>query len=452
MKKILQMCLLFLGLVPAVSSLAQEDTEAELFTLEEAISYATSNHTSVQKIKYDLEYSRAQLKEYTAVGIPKVTAKLDYNYFIHLPTSLIPASAFAPPGTPVDENEYIEAQFGTRNQLTADVTLSTLVFNTSYFIGLKASQSLIELTRKQGNITIQELKYNVRNAYLTVLIAAENKEILEKNIENLKKTLRETQDFYENGLVELLDVDRLKLSLANLEAELGVVNRQVELARNVLKFQMNYPLENPIELGDNLEKLMIIADEEDLDGKIPFGSRPELAVLKQSKYLNELNLKRYKMNYVPSLSAFISHQQTLQRNNLFDGKAPGFFPTTVLGFSLNIPIFDGLDSKAKVEMTEIDIKRINLQMTEFKNGMSSQVYNARTNYRNAQERFDNQKKSLDLAERILNTTKIKYNEGVGSSLELVQAERDLYTTQANYINALYDFVVAKTSLDQALGK
>ena len=84
--------------------------------------------------------------------------------------------------------------------------------------------------------------------------------------------------------------------------------------------------------------------------------------------------------------------------------------------------------------------------------MSSQVYNARTNYRNAQERFDNQKKSLDLAERILNTTKIKYNEGVGSSLELVQAERDLYTTQANYINALYDFVVAKTSLDQALGK
>lgn len=452
MKKILQMCLLFLGLVPAVSSLAQEDTEAELFTLEEAISYATSNHTSVQKIKYDLEYSRAQLKEYTAVGIPKVTAKLDYNYFIHLPTSLIPASAFAPPGTPVDENEYIEAQFGTRNQLTADVTLSTLVFNTSYFIGLKASQSLIELTRKQGNITIQELKYNVRNAYLTVLIAAENKEILEKNIENLKKTLRETQDFYENGLVELLDVDRLKLSLANLEAELGVVNRQVELARNVLKFQMNYPLENPIELSDNLEKLMIIADEEDLDGKIPFGSRPELAVLKQSKYLNELNLKRYKMNYVPSLSAFISHQQTLQRNNLFDGKAPGFFPTTVLGFSLNIPIFDGLDSKAKVEMTEIDIKRINLQMTEFKNGMSSQVYNARTNYRNAQERFDNQKKSLDLAERILNTTKIKYNEGVGSSLELVQAERDLYTTQANYINALYDFVVAKTSLDQALGK
>lgn len=452
MKKILQMCLLFLGSVPAVSSLAQEDTEAELFTLEEAISYATSNHTSVQKIKYDLEYSRAQLKEYTAVGIPKVTAKLDYNYFIHLPTSLIPASAFAPPGTPVDENEYIEAQFGTRNQFTADVTLSTLVFNTSYFIGLKASQSLIELTRKQGNITIQELKYNVRNAYLTVLIAAENKEILEKNIENLKKTLRETQDFYENGLVELLDVDRLKLSLANLEAELGVVNRQVELARNVLKFQMNYPLENPIELSDDLEKLMIIADEEDLDGKIPFGSRPELAVLKQSKYLNELNLKRYKMNYVPSLSAFISHQQTLQRNNLFDGKAPGFFPTTVLGFSLNIPIFDGLDSKAKVEMTEIDIKRINLQMTEFKNGMSSKVYNARTNYRNAQERFDNQKKSLDLAERILNTTKIKYNEGVGSSLELVQAERDLYTTQANYINTLYDFVVAKTSLDQALGK
>lgn len=443
MKKVFQLCTWGLAMLLSFQSIAQDPGP---MTLEGAVDYAIINHTSMQKAEYDLAHSKAQVREYTAIGIPKVTGKIDYNYFIDIPVSLAPASFF---GGPPDE--FIELQFGTKNQLTFDLTVSTLAFDASYFIGLKASRGLMDLTRKQGNITKYELKYNVTNAYLTVLVADENRKILVKNIENLDKTLKETQAFYDNGLVEQLDVDRLQLSLSNLKAELEVVDRQVELAHNVLKFQMNYPFDKELELSNTLEDLMTEAAEEDLEGDAPFNNRPELSVLNQSKYLNGLNLKRYQMSYLPSLTAFLSHRQTLQRNDLFDGDAPGFLPTTLVGLSLNIPVFDGFDKAAKIQKTKIDILQNELQIKEFKNGVDLQVRNARTNYKNAQERLGLQKKNLELAERIMNTTKIKYNEGVGSSLEMVQAERDLYSTQANYMNALYDFVVAKTNLDQALG-
>ena len=178
MKKVFRLCTWGLAMLLTFQSVAQE---TKTFTLEGAVDYATTNHTSIQKAKYDVEHARAQVREYTAIGIPKVTAGVDYNYFIDLPVSLAPASFF---GGPPDE--FIELQFGTKNQLTLDVTLSALAFDASYFVGLKASKGLMDLTRKQGNITKYELKYNVINAYLTVLVADENRKILVKNIENLE--------------------------------------------------------------------------------------------------------------------------------------------------------------------------------------------------------------------------------------------------------------------------
>jgi len=142
----------------------------------------------------------------------------------------------------------------------------------------------------------------------------------------------------------------------------------------------------------------------------------------------------------------------LQRNNLFDNDMPGFFPATIVGLSLNIPIFDGFGTKAKTQMAMIDRDRLALQVDDFQRAVELEVINARTQYYNAKERLERQEKNLELAERIYNTTQIKYKEGVGSSLEMRQAEQELYTTQANYMNALYDLIVAKTALDKSLGK
>lgn len=454
--------LLLVFMLPAFLASAQEAPRA--FSLEEAIAYALQNSNVIKNSDLDVQYAKAQVKEYTAIGIPKVNGSLDYKHFFDIPTQILPdfispvvvgtleQFQLVPQGSAANlPQRSTPAQFGTANNFTASVTASTLVFDGSYFVGLKAARGLSQMTERRADLSAYELRYTIKKAYLTVLIAEENIKFLSKNIENLDKLLNETKAFKANGLAEQLDVDRLELSIANLRAEKEIVDRQIALAYNVLKFQMNFPLDKEISLTDALDKLLDKPKDSDLSGEIPYDNRIELDILKRTEYLNELNVKRLYSAYYPSMTAFFTHQQTLQRNNLFDKDQPGFFPATIFGVTLNVPIFDGLDKTAKIQIAKIDKQRYSLQIQDFKRSMELQVINARATYRNALQRLSNQEKNLALAERILNTTKIKYKEGIGSSLEINQAEQELYRTQANYMNALYDVVVAKTDLDKALG-
>ena len=463
MKKLRNSVNIFLAMLGLTSLSAQE---AKIFSIEEAIKYAQENSISVQQSKLDLDRSKQQVREYTSIGLPQATINAEYNYNINLPTQLLPdfltpavvgtleAFQLVPAGTGANlpEGQPQPVQFGTKNSFRAGFNVNQLVFDGSYFVGLKAAKGLVQMTTRQTDLSMQQIKNNVKKSYLTVLIAQENRKILYKNIENLEKLLKETKAFKESGLIEQLDVDRLDLSLSNLKSENEMVGRQVELAYNVLKFQMNFPLYEAIGLSDSLNSMMEEPVDGDLSGKPNFDNRFEVQILKQSEYLNELNVKRYKMGYAPSVSAFFTHQYQIQRNNLFDKDEAGFFPISIIGASVNVPIFDGFNKDSKIKMAEIDRKKINLQLKQFELASTLELENARVAYKNAKERMTNQQKNLDLAERILNTTKIKYKEGIGSSMEITTAEQELYRTQANYMNAVYDVAVAIADLERILGK
>ncbi len=463
MKKLRNSVNIFLAMLGLSSLSAQE---AQIFSIEDAIKYAQENSISVQQSKLDLDRSKQQVREYTSIGLPQATINAEYNYNINLPTQLLPdfltpavvgtleAFQLVPAGTGANlpEGQPQPVQFGTKNSFRAGFNVNQLVFDGSYFVGLKAAKGLVQMTTRQTDLSMQQIKNNVKKSYLTVLIAQENRKILYKNIENLEKLLKETKAFKESGLIEQLDVDRLDLSLSNLKSENEMVGRQVELAYNVLKFQMNFPLYEAISLSDSLNSMMEEPLEGDLSGKPNFDNRFEVQILKQSEYLNELNVKRYKMGYAPSVSAFFTHQYQIQRNNLFDKDEAGFFPISIIGASVNVPIFDGFNKDSKIKMSEIDRKKINLQLKQFELASTLELENARVAYKNAKERMTNQQKNLDLAERILNTTKIKYKEGIGSSMEITTAEQELYRTQANYMNAVYDVAVAIADLERILGK
>ena len=463
MKKLRNSVLVFLAMLGLTSLSAQE---VQIFSIEDAIKYAQEKSISVQQSKLDLDRSKQQVREYTSIGLPQASVNIEYNYNINLPTQLLPdfltpavvgtleAFQLVPAGTGANlpEGQPQPVQFGTKNSLRAGFNVNQLLFDGSYFVGLKAAKGLVQMTTKQTDLSMQQIKNNVKKSYLTVLIAQENRKILFKNIENLEKLLKETKAFKESGLIEQLDVDRLDLSLSNLKSENEMVGRQVELAYNVLKFQMNFPLDQAISLSDSLNSMMEEPAEGDLSGKPNFDNRFEVQILKQSEYLNELNVKRYKMGYAPSVSAFFTHQYQIQRNNLFDKDEAGFFPISIIGASVNVPIFDGFNKDSKIKMAEIDRKKINLQLKQFELASTLELENARVAYKNAKERLNNQQKNLALAERILNTTKVKYKEGIGSSMEITTAEQELYRTQANYMNALYDVAVAIADLERILGK
>ena len=448
------------------SLLASLASAQQAFTLQEAITYAQQNSVQARKAQLSIEDALAQIKETQAIGIPKISGKVDYQYYLRRPTMFFPdfigpsivgvleAYQLVPPGSAAGVNSggLMPVQFGMNHSLAASITASTLVFDGAYLVGLKAAKEMKNLYIRQADLTAQEIKYTIIQAYLTILIAEENYQMLLKNLNNLKSLRDETAKFNEQGLVEELDVDRLDLNLQNLQTEADIVARQVELAYNLLKFQMNYDLLADITLSDNLQGLLMEAAQEDLEGNIDISKRIEVDVLKQNETLTAMNIRRIKMGYAPNLSAFINYQQQLQRNNLFDSNQPGFISSSIIGATLNVPIFDGFDKKHKVERATIAQKNIALEMESLKRSIELQVINSRAQYVNAKARLEAQERNLNLANRILERTKTKYKSGVGSSIEVTTTEQELYRTQTNYLNALYDFVVSKNNLDKALGK
>lgn len=423
----------------------------QTFSLDEAINYSLAANNQIKLAKIDVADAEGQLLEYKSIGIPKVNASVDYNYFPQVPQFLIPRQ-FIDPDAP--EGSFALLPAGTEQGMVAKIEASAIIFDAAWIVGLKAQRLYRELVARQGQASEENVKAAVTKAYLAILIAEKNKEVLEKNISNLEKTLKETRAIFENGFAEKLDVDRLQLSFNNLSIEKEKLDRLITISYNLLKFQMGYPMSDEISISDDLDMLIakFTAEVVELDAPIDFNSRSEYSAINLGEELAKINIRRYRMGYIPVINAFGSHQQQLQRNNLFDKEENGWFGTSVVGLSLKIPVFDGLEKKAKIQRARILLDKTYVQKSDFERGMTLEVKNSRIAYLNAQESVSTTDKSLQLAQNIYDTTQIKFREGVGSSLEVAQAERELYTAQANHTNALYELLVAKADLDKAQGK
>lgn len=432
----------------AVAAFGQGGRE---MNLQQAIDYALANTNEIRNGRLAIEDAEAQIVEARSRGLPQLSAGANFNHYLQVPKQPLPEpfvvflESQLPPGEMVDR----EASFFLKNNLTTSINGSFLLFDGSYFVGLQAAKAARAYAGLDMARRVREVTNSVQNAYLPVLLIRENLQQLDKNIANLEKLLFETRQVYEAGFAEQLDVDRLELSVANLRTERENLQRQEEIALRGLKYTINYPLEEPIDITDNLDSMRVAAVADDLEGAVVLERRPELAVLDQAITLNELNIRNIRSGYLPSLRGNAAYQYQYQGDNLRDGF---WAPTALVGLSLNIPIFDGLSRRAQVQRARIDLEEYRLQRNDLVRAIRLEVQNARTNYRNARERLQSAERNVQLAERIYETTQIKYREGVGSSVEVTQAEQGLYETQTNYLQALYDLLVARTNLEQALGK
>lgn len=444
----------------AVSSMKAQTA----FSLEDAIAYGLANQNTMKLNDLEIERSEADIKEVKAIGMPQVNGAIDYNYYYYVPQQ--PVEDFISPtvygileaeGLPTTTQGPIETfalAFVQPQQFNAGVSASMVLFDGSYLYALRGTKVYKDLIRKQKEASEEEVTSNITRAYMAILIAEENKKTLADNITTLQKSLREVSAMYDAGFMESLDVDRLQLSYDNLNTQLENVEGLILLSKNLLKFQMGYPLDDAIELTENIDALILKfgADSELSEVVIDPSKRPTYEVLNTSQRLNDLDLKRNKAAYLPSVGAFASFQESLQRTNLFDADQTGFLPTGVVGFQINVPIYDGGAKSAKIQKVKLNMTEVELQKEEFLKGMTLQVRNAQISIANAKRNLANRRKALTMTQSIYDRTQIKFKEGVGSSVEVTQAETTLYQAQGEVISALYDLLTAKVDLDIALGK
>lgn len=442
-------------------------------SLNQAIDYALNHNSTVLNAKIEEDIYHRKVQEYQGIGLPQINASGSGQYFINIPTTLLPNFIEGPVygilyqnglvgSIPETNSSRFPVQFGTKYNLSGSIDASQLIFDGQFFVGLQAQRTLLALTAKNVTRTKVETIVSVSKAYYGSLLANKQLELLQANVQRLKKLYDDTKALYENGFVEKLDFDRVSVTYNNILTEQEKVERLVSISLMALKYQMGMDVNTPIELTDTI-------NDGDFESILQSGSfnpdnRIEYQMMKSQVYLYQLDKKRNTFAYLPSLVAFGSYgyQALGDTFNFFKKANYGYingnyqkidrwFPTTVVGLKLSVPIFDGLQKQRRWQQAYLNKQKTENDLANLTNAIQLEVNNSKITLTNANANLANQKKNMELAEAVYNTAKIKYEQGIGSSLELINAQTDLKTAQTNYLSALYDATIAKIDYQKSTG-
>ncbi|MEL6558126.1 MAG: TolC family protein [Bacteroidota bacterium] len=413
-------------------------------TLEECVAYALKNNEQLKSQALEKDIATSTIGETRSIGLPQVNATAGFQDNLKIQTIVFNVGddsvAVIPAGTPVSGN--------------ANVSLSQMIFNGSYFVGLQAANALKDLTYKEYLKNEIDVVEAVSKAYYLVLVSDENLKLISANYNRIKDLYDETYQLQINGFVEKVDVSRLKVQLNNLQTSLKSSRELLEVSKAALKLQMGMPVETPISLSESLDQIVLEIQSIPLQRVDPV-NRIEYSILQENRNLALLDIKNNQVQYIPTIYAsFNVGWNTGAVSNfgdLWKFEEPNWIRYTNWGLSLNVPIFDGLLKKYKIQTAKAKLNQVEFGMSQLENSFKLEEMSARTNLNNALDDYTVQKENVALAEEIFDISKIKYQEGVGSNREVIDADTEWKTAQTNYFNALYNALVAKIDLEKTLG-
>lgn len=445
MKKLFLISLLVLVL----STKAQEQQKKFNFSLEQAISHALINNYSAINAGRDIEASKEKKWETTAAGLPQINAGLDYTNNFVLQKSVVPAEFFGgEPGT------YATVAFGTKHSMIFRSTLSQLIFDGSYIVALQASKTYLKFYENAKQKTDVEIKEAVINAYGNVLLAEESIAILEKNKTTLEKTLADTKATFKNGLIEEENVEQLQITLTSINSTLNYNKRLVDVAYKMLKITLGIDINDDVKLTDKLDNLTA----SNLD--LAF-TKNEFTIADNASYQMALNfqeqrnleLKLQKSKALPSLSANLNFGYTAFKDEFqFFTQNQNWFNYSNVGVSLNVPIFSSLARSSRTQQAKIALAQATTQLSEAEQKIRLQYAAAKSEYEFSIEEYATAKSNLNLAERIEKKQQIKFSEGLSSSFDYNDAQRQLYSGQQKYLQTMVDVINKKAALEKIINK
>ncbi|MBK8873038.1 MAG: TolC family protein [Bacteroidetes bacterium] len=404
------------------------------------------NETNVKNAQIETQIAQAKINELIGVGLPQVKGTADINKFIEIPTSFVPGEFFGgEPGT------YAPVQFGQNYSASAGLSASQLLFDGSYLVGLQASRTYADLSRKGLQQSKIDVAVNVSKAYYFVLVAEERFKQLENDIQRIAKLKSDTKALFDNGFVEKIDYDRVELNYNLLESARNQTKRVVENSYLLLKFQMGMDLKTPISLTEKIDDVMPDIAVINTDS-VQVTSRIEYSILETQHRLTELDVKKNQFSRLPSLVLFGNVSANASRNefNIFNTDYK-WYPTAIIGASLSVPIFGGFTKYVQTKQARLAQLKVENAFYALEQGIKLEFNNAVTGLKNNIDNVETQKKNRELAREIARVSKIKYDQGVGSNLEVVDAETSLREAEANYYTALLETIISKIELDKASG-
>jgi len=426
----------------ASSLYAQESTTS--FTLQEAIAFAIKNNRAVQNAERDVKIAVQTKRETTATGLPQINAKIGYNNWLEQQVSLIPAEFFG--GAP---GQFAEVSFGTNQTMNGVVTVKQKLFDGSYLVALQAAKVFLEISKNSKEKTLNEIRKIVAYSYGNILLAEANLEIIDSNIILLEKNVWELSKVYESGLVEEESLQQLQLTLSGLKSNQRYTKRLKNIAYQMFNNSIGLDLETPVVLTNSLEELVVFystitPSESDNE----FEEVIDFKIAVNSVRSDELLLKLEKSKALPTLNAFIngSYSGNSQRFS-FTENSQKWFGASLFGVTLDIPVFSSFRRSASTQRARLNLEKSKSNLEDTANKIKLEINTARSNYEFAVEDYEIKKTALDLSKNIATKNEIKFFEGLTTSFDLSQAQRQLYVAQQDYLQSMLNILLKRVDLE-----
>ncbi len=416
--------------------------------VHDAVNYAWENSQKSKTAAIDVRQADKDVWIQAARGLPIVTGTFGFNNFLYLPTSIIPAESFGlPPGSP-----NIEPQFGQAYTMEAGVNVGLQLFDGSYIIGVKGAKGFQKMSRDMEKMTRNEVKTIIAQAYYTSQIAKENVRLLNENISNMDKTLEETGALYKEGFAEEKDVEQLDLLINQIKNRAKEADRQHQATLNLLKYKMGMPIDTKISLSDDLETLWgMQSDEELMAMELDLTDNLQYDLIKQDVVMHGYLVKLQEAKYYPTLNAFFDykHQAFRDKFDFFDFDK-SWYPQTLWGVKLNVPIWDNLGGLASINKAKLEQQKVKNRLADTEQALKLQAISAKDAFTSALEQLETASANIALATRIKEKMLFRYQEGLATSMELTTAENQLIQAQTEYINTLFKAMDAKIEMKVVL--
>jgi len=450
------------------TSIISNAQNSNSFSVKQAVEYGLKNAVQVKNALLDIQIQQQVNKQITAVAMPQVNASAGLTRYFDIPVQSLPN--FISPATYkvlVDEGVKngngspitfpnggnfgnIAAQFGVPWIANAGIDVSQLLFDGQVFVGLQARDAVLKFAKKNVEVTQEQIKTNIHKIYYQLVVGKKQLAAVDVNIIRFEKLLYDVKEIYKNGFAERLDIDKVQVQLNNLTTEKQKIENLLAIGNAGLKFLINMPQKETLVLSDTLSETFI--KDNILDESYDYKNRKEFQLLSIAQQLGEYNIKRYKLSKLPTVAAFASFSKNAQRSSFNFFNKGDWFSTSLAGVKISLPIFEGNKKNALIQQSKYELQKTKNNIAQLQQAIDYDVNTARVNVKSAILTIDVQNQNMLLAEKVYNTTKKKFEQGLGSNQEIYTAQAELKVAQTNYYSALYDAINAKIDYLKATGK
>lgn len=460
------------GQVSDTVSVSEAVGEQRVLTLTEAIDVALANNSDVKRSLLSLQTADEQVRTAWSEVLPDISASATYTRNLEIPVNFVPARFFDPEAP---AGELVPLQFGTDNNWQGGVSVEQTIFSGEAFVGIGSSKVYKAVQSENLRATAQQIVTQTRMAYYNVLVAEEQLRLQTATVERLEKNLKENESRQRAGLIDEYDVLQVRVQLGNQRPQLTQAKYGVDEAYRELAVVLGIPIELEFTVQGDLNKFDITnqqaADKinetlKKVDKMTPYqyerqpaivdkatDLRGDLRVLEKQNELKIQEIKAIKSRFLPTISAVYNLDWTASQagNPVFFGREDTRARSQTLGFTLSLPIFQGFERSANLSIAQIEKKDLEEQQRAMLRSAKNEIQSAREGLDEAIETAPAREKALQLAQEGYDRARTRLENGLGSQLDVTNAELQLREAEANYAQMIFNYLSAKAQYDQAVG-